>query len=75
MTVTVDGDAEPGGILTLTAEVDEGTIQSVSWTQIGGVDALISSPNGNPSTEVTLGDAGDYKEELIHVLSEPPHPR
>ena len=70
VTVNVDGDEEPGGVVTLTAEVDEGTIQSISWTQIGGAAALISSPTANP-TDVTLGATGDYKEELIHFLSEP----
>lgn len=73
VTVTVDGDAVPGEELTATAEVDMGTIQSISWTQIGGAAALISPANENP-TQVTLGAAGDYKEHLFHVLSEPPIP-
>jgi hypothetical protein len=71
VTVNIDGDAVPGAELTLTAEVDEGTIQSISWTQIGGAAALISPANANP-TQVTLGEAEDYKEELFHVLAEPP---
>ena len=70
VTVNVAGDEEPGGVVTLTAEVDEGTIQSISWSQIGGAPALIGSPTANP-TDVTLGDTADYNEELIHFLSEP----
>jgi hypothetical protein len=71
VTVTVDGDAMPGGVVTLTAEVDEGTIQSIRWSQIGGVAATITPIDASP-TDVTLGDEDAYKEELFHVLAEPP---
>jgi len=71
VTVTVTGNAVPGGVLTATATVDEGSIQSISWTQVGGVAVSISDANANP-TMVTLGFEGAYKDELFHVLAEPP---
>ena len=73
VTVTVTGDAEPGGTLTATASVDMGaTIQSIAWTQTGGAAASINPADGNPTTMVTLGDESAYKDELFLVLSEPP---
>ena len=69
--VEVTGDFEPGGTLTATASVDEGSIQTISWTQPGGAAASISPADMNPTT-VALGAEGLYKDVLFHVLSEPP---
>ena len=71
--VTIDGDAVPGGVVTVTVELDNGTIEpaTIRWSQIGGVAAMITPIDANP-TDVTLAAAGDYKDELIHVLMEPP---
>jgi hypothetical protein len=72
VTVTIDGNAVPGADLTATASIDDGsTIQSVSWMQTGGAEALISPADANPTT-VKLGDESVFKDELIHVVSEPP---
>jgi len=71
VTVTVTGDAVPGGELMATASVDMGTIQSITWTQTGGAAASIDTANANP-TKVTLGGVSLYKDVLFHVLVEPP---
>jgi hypothetical protein len=70
--VTIDGVAVPGASLTATASLDDGsTIQSVSWMQTGGAAASISPADANPTT-VTLGAESVFKDELFHVLAEPP---
>jgi len=72
VSVEVTGDAVPGGTVTATASVDEGDIATIAWTHVGGVAPTSISPaNANP-TMVTLGAEGAYKDELFHVLSEPP---
>jgi len=75
VTVEIDGIAVPGASLTATAIIDiqdGSTFQSISWSQTGGAQvASISPANANPTT-VTLGAESSFKDELIHVLSEPP---
>ena len=71
VSVAVTGDFVPGGTVTATASVDEGSIQTISWTQTGGAAASISPADMNPTT-MTLGAEGLYKDVLFHVLSEPP---
>ncbi len=71
VSVEVTGNAVPGGTLTATASVDMGTILTVNWTQTGGAAASISPADMNPTT-VTLGAESLYKDELFHVLAEPP---
>ncbi|UCF95020.1 MAG: hypothetical protein JSW39_12995, partial [Desulfobacterales bacterium] len=74
VTVEVTGDAVPGGILTATAIVDieDGSaLQSISWTQIGGAPASIN-PTDAETVTVTLAAESVYKDELFHVLAEPP---
>ena len=76
VTVSVDvaGTAVPGGILEATATVDiqdGSTLQSINWTQTGGAAASINPTTGETVT-VTLAAESLYKDELIHVLSEPP---
>jgi len=70
--VSIDGVAVPGASLTATASIDDGsTILSVSWTQTGGAAASISPADANPTT-VTLGAESAFKDELLHVVAEPP---
>lgn len=72
--VEVSGDAEPDGVVEATAIVvilDGSSIQSYSWMQTGGVGALIDGADTDTAT-LNLGDAGEYKAELIEVLTEPP---
>ena len=66
------GDLVPGGTATLTVETTDGsTISSVSWSQVGGAEAVLSGTDSETVT-IQFGDAAAYKAELIHVLSEPP---
>jgi hypothetical protein len=68
--IDFSGEAVPGGSVTVTVSTTDGsTISSVSWEQVAGVEAAISGTN--PAT-VTLGPEAEYKDYLIHVLSEPP---
>jgi hypothetical protein len=76
VTVTVDitGDAVPGGTVTATATIDLGDgseMQSILWTQTGGADAMLSG-TATDTVTVMLGPVTSYRDELIHVLSEPP---
>ena len=73
VTVEVAGDAVPGATVTATATVDAGDgseVQSIIWTQIGGADAMLSGIATDTVT-VTLGSEMSYRDQLIHVLSEP----
>ncbi len=65
------GDAVPGGVLTGNIDVVGTTITSVTWTQVGGVPALIAGA-GTETPTVTLGSRADYKAELFDILREPP---
>jgi hypothetical protein len=66
------GDAIPGGAVMVTVSTTDGSaIQSVSWSQTGGVDAVLSGADSATVT-ATLGAEGEYKSELFHVLEEPP---
>ena len=57
---------------TLSATFPKESYHARRWSQIGGVAvSSIISIDSNP-TNVTLGPAGDYKDELLHVLAEPP---
>ena len=75
VTVDIDGVAMPGASLTATANIDiqdGSTLVSISWTLTGGADvASISPADGNPTT-VTLGAESAFKDELVHVVEEPP---
>lgn len=72
VTVTVGGDAVPGGTVTATmATTDGSTITSVTWAQTYGVSAALSGTDTATVTAV-LGSAAEYKAFLIHVLQEPP---
>ncbi len=70
----VDGDAEPGATIAVTANVivlDGSEILGFAWEQTHGVEAFIADPMAQ-MTEVDLGSRVDYKAELIHLLAEPP---
>jgi hypothetical protein len=74
VTIELEGDEVAGGVVTAIAVVEapEGTmIESIVWTQEYGVAAAIDGADTDTAT-VTLGDLIDYKDELIHHLSEPP---
>ncbi len=70
----VSGTAVPGGTVDVTATVtttDNSTVQSYSWTQVGGTEAMLSG-TGTKTVTAALGTLNDYKAYLIHVLMEPP---
>jgi hypothetical protein len=74
VSVEVTGTAVPGATVQATANVtvnDGSTIQSYSWTQVGGADVGLSGTSSQTVT-VTLPGQGAYKDYLIHVLMEPP---
>ena len=68
----VSGVAVPGSMLTATVEVlvlDGSVVESISWVQLAGPAAEI---NGSEMAMVSLATESAYKDELIHVLTEPP---
>jgi len=66
------GDAAPGAAVSVTVSTTDGsTIQSVSWMQSYGVEAMLSGAD-TATVTATLGDGATYKDMLIHVLEEPP---
>ncbi|MHC4991013.1 MAG: carboxypeptidase-like regulatory domain-containing protein, partial [Planctomycetota bacterium] len=74
VTVEVIGDPEPGADVEATAIVevlDGSTIESYSWTQIGGAETELTDAATDTVT-VGLADAIVYKEMLIEALKEPP---
>lgn len=75
VTASVEGDGEPGGTVTVTANVEildgSTTVTSYSWSQSNSVTVDIASPTA-ASTSVALPNLGAYRDELITKLSEPP---
>ena len=72
--VVVNDTGDPGGMVDAMAEVvvlDGSTIQTYAWTQTEGAPAAIAGADTDTAT-LTLGTAYEYKEQLIHILSEPP---
>ncbi|MDH3786063.1 MAG: carboxypeptidase regulatory-like domain-containing protein, partial [Acidobacteriota bacterium] len=68
------GDPVFGGMVTAMATIatEPGvTVTSIQWTQTFGTPVMIAGATTDTAT-VTLGNVADYKDELIHVLSEPP---
>ncbi len=71
---TVTGTAEPGNTLTAAVTVtplDGSTVQSVTWSQTAGATATLGTPTA-ATTSVALADLEAYKDQLIHVIAEPP---
>lgn len=74
VTIAVDGSAAPGATLHAKATItinDGTTLQSIKWTQAGGVAATLSGTTTDTVT-VVLPNRRTYKEELIKILEEPP---
>jgi len=75
VSASASGDAVPGGTVTVTADAQvcdaATTITGYSWAQSNSVAVTISSANA-ATTDVVLPGASAYKDELIHVLMEPP---
>ncbi|RJP36814.1 MAG: hypothetical protein C4547_06745 [Phycisphaerales bacterium] len=75
LTTSMEGDAVPGGSVTLGVSVEvldgETTVEGYSWSQSNSVDVQITgATTANPT--VTLPAAAAYKTELLTVASEPP---
>ncbi|MHC4766934.1 MAG: carboxypeptidase regulatory-like domain-containing protein, partial [Planctomycetota bacterium] len=72
--VVVSDRGDPGGTVNVMADVvvlDGSTIQSYAWSQTAGTSAAISGADTDTAT-LTLGTQYEYKEQLFHVLAEPP---
>ena len=70
----VSGDMVSGGSLTATVDVLlplGSTVDSILWTQEYGVPVDIVNA-GTDTATITLGTESAYKDELLHLLSEPP---
>ena len=74
VTIAVNGSATPGATLTAKATItinDGTTLQSIKWTQAGGVAATLSGTTTDTVT-VVLPNRRNFKEDLIKILEEPP---
>ena len=74
VTVAVSGDPTPGATVTAKATItvsDGSTVQSVKWTQTGGVPAALTNATTDTVT-IALPDRKTFREGLIEVLEEPP---
>ncbi len=75
ITITTEGEVEPGGSVTVTAGVavldPEAEIISYSWAQSNSVAVTIENAD-TASPTVILPDLAAYKDELFQVLAEPP---
>ncbi|MGZ8852570.1 MAG: hypothetical protein ACXW2X_04185 [Thermoanaerobaculia bacterium] len=74
VTIAVSGSAAPGATLTAKATItinDGTTLQSIKWTQAGGVAATLSGTTTDTVT-VVLPNRRTFKEDLIKILEEPP---
>jgi hypothetical protein len=68
------GTPAPEAALNVTASVenfDGSTFQSITWSQTHGAAATLSNTD-MATANVTLADLAGYKDELIHILQEPP---
>ncbi len=76
VTVTVSGDPAPGAAVTAKATVkinDGATLQSIKWTQSGGVAATLSN-TATDTVTIVLPDRKVFKEELLAAIEEQPIP-
>ena len=76
VTVKVTGDPIPGATVTAQATVkitDGSTLQSLKWTQTGGVPITLAGATTDTVT-ITLPDRKTFRQELVKVLEEPPVP-
>ena len=74
VSVAVSGTPGFGATVTVkaTATINDGsTLQSYTWTQIGGVAAVLANTTTD-TVSVTLPARAAFREHLTEVLSEPP---
>jgi len=74
VTMTVTGDPVPGATVTAKANVvinDGSALQSIKWTQSGGVQATLANTTADTVT-VSLPSRRLFREELMTVLEEAP---
>lgn len=74
VSVTVEGDPVPGATVKAKATVtinDGSTLQSIRWTQAGGVPVTMTGASTHTVTLVLPGRAA-YRDHLAEVLEEPP---
>ena len=72
--VAVNGDPAPGATVTAKATVtttDGSAVQSIKWTQVGGVPATLTNTNTDTIT-IVMPARKVFREHLIEVLEEPP---
>jgi hypothetical protein len=74
VTANATGDAEPGATLSLSGTcmpMDGSAVLAEEWEQTEGTMADIED-SVDANTMVTLASLSAYKDELIHLLKEPP---
>jgi hypothetical protein len=74
VTMAVTGDPAPGATVTAKATVtinDGSTLQSIKWSQAGGVAATLTNTSVDTVT-IALPGRKAFREELMTVLEEPP---
>src|SRR3954453_16665699 len=74
VTMSVSGDPAPGATVSAKAKVvinDGSTLQSITWTQTGGVKALLGN-NTSDTIAIALPRRQMFREELMTVLEEAP---
>lgn len=74
VTTVVTGDPAPGATVTAKATItitDGSTIQSIKWTQTGGVTATLSNANTDTVT-IALPSRRVFRDHLMEVLEEQP---
>ena len=74
VTMAVTGDPAPGATVTARATItinDGSTLQSIKWSQAGGVAATLTNTTADTAT-IALPSRKVFQEELMTVLAEPP---
>ena len=74
VTTAVTGDPAPGATVNVKATItinDGSSLQSVKWTQVGGVTATLTD-TANGTLTVALPSRRVFREELMTVLEEQP---
>jgi hypothetical protein len=74
VSVNVTGNTVPESTVTAKATVtinDGSTLQSIAWTQVGGVPATLNGAN-TATASVLLGPRWMYRFKLFDTLTEPP---
>ena len=74
VTMTVTGDPVPGTTVSAKAKVvinDGSTLQSIKWTQTGGVAAIVAGDTSD-TIAVAMPSRKLFREELMTVLEEAP---